>query len=90
MQINVEKIKSINNLSVIRSVSMVVATITMLVFYFDPVDFASNAYIMLLLWSIYWLFSGIYFYEQINLWKNVQRFRFLSWYYISFSIVGII
>lgn len=76
--------------SVIRSAFFILLILLLLLFNLYPVSENSDVYVILLFTAIYVMFSIKYFQKQIQLWKNIPRYRFISWYYISFSIIWIV
>ncbi|MEW6773435.1 MAG: hypothetical protein AB1304_05495 [Bacteroidota bacterium] len=83
-------IKKISQLSIYRSLAFASLGIVIISFYYSFVDKESAVFITLMIAFAYLFFSFKYIKAQIDVWKNTQRFRFLSWYYISFTIIGIV
>lgn len=83
-------IKKISQLSIYRSLAFALLGIVIISFYYSLVDKESAVFITLMIAFAYLFFSFKYIKAQIEVWKNIPRFRFLSWYYISFSIIGIV
>lgn len=90
MNIHNEALRQLNKLFVWKSVILSFAAVTLLLSYFNAMDEESVFFIILLLCFIYAILSGIYFIKQIRVWKEVKRYRLMSWYYISFGIVRIV
>lgn len=85
-----QSLKKLFILSIIRSAFFVVLILVLLLLHLYPVSKGSDVYVLLLFSSIYVLINIKYFQRQIQLWKQVPRFRFISWYYISFSAVWMV
>lgn len=90
MNINNQTIRQLNKLFVGRSVILSFAAITLLLSYFNATDDESIFYIIVLFSLVYVMLSGFYYVRQIQLWKDTERFRFMSWYYMSFSVVRMV
>ncbi|GIV29523.1 MAG: hypothetical protein KatS3mg028_0589 [Bacteroidia bacterium] len=90
MTINNEALRQLHRLFIWRSVILTLAAVTLLLFYFNARDEESVFYIIAMFSLIYAVLSGFYYVRQIQLWKDTRRYRFMSWYYISFSVVRIV
>lgn len=79
-----------SQLAFVRSLILMLLVLELLFFHIYPIDLESSAYIITLFSLIYLILSIIYFKKQIKLWERSDKFRFVSWYYISFSIISIV
>lgn len=86
----VTSIKRITQLSLLRTIGFITITFLLVIFYFYPIDAISKFFIILLFVVIYAMLNIKYFQEQKRVWQHLSRFRFLSWYFISFSIIWIV
>ncbi len=87
---DIQTFRNIAKLSAFRSLAFVSIGLMVLLFYFYPVSFPSDVFIVLLFGIIYIMISIKHFQEQLRVWKDVVRYRFMSWYYISFSVTWMV
>ncbi|GIV26918.1 MAG: hypothetical protein KatS3mg027_0732 [Bacteroidia bacterium] len=83
-------IKRLSQISLLRTISFTALAFLVVLFYFYPIDTNSSFVILLLFVVIYTMINIKYFQEQKRVWQHLPRFRFISWYFISFSIIGIV
>lgn len=86
----ISALKRISHLSILRSIILASIGLILIVLDRDPIDDESNIYLILFLSIIYAVLTQQHLWAQLHLWKNIVKYRFLSWYYISFSVIGII
>ena len=87
MNINELLIKREFKLSVWKVVILSIIIPTLLIAEWRYIDYESSVYIIVLLCWFYFFITLMALFTKVNLWKSVHRYRFLSWYYISFSII---
>jgi len=83
-------ISKLFRISLLRNVSLIALVLVAVILNLYPVSKQTDVYVTILFGVIYIMMSVQYLQEQINLWKDLPKFRFLSWYYISFSVVWIV
>jgi len=85
-----KSISKLFRISLLRNISLAALVLVVLILQMDPVSNQTDVYVTLLFGVIYIMMSIRYLQEQISLWKDLPKFRFLSWYYISLSVVWIV
>lgn len=83
----VPSLKNIIKLSVWRAISFIAIPFVLLLFYFYPVPIHTSISVIFLFSLVYATTTIQYLQEQKRCWQYIARFRFISWYYLSFSIV---
>lgn len=83
----VPSLKNIIKLSVWRAISFIAIPFVLLLFYFYPVPIHTSISVIFLFSVVYAKTTIQYLQEQKRCWQYTDRFRFISWYYLSFSIV---
>ncbi len=86
----IQSLKKLSTISIVRSISFVGLVLVVFVFNLYPSDYESEIFIISVFAILYIILSVRYFQNQIQLWSNLPRYRFLSWYYISFSVIWLI
>ncbi len=90
MNVDILSIKKLSKLSLLRNLSFVALAVILVALYLFPFDVVTNFFMILLLVMIYAMLSAQYLQQQKRLWEHLPRFRFMSWYFISFSIIWIV
>lgn len=90
MNTDILSIKKLSKLSLLRTLSFFALAVMLVILYLYPFDAVTNFFIVMLLVMIYAMLSTQYLQEQKRLWEHLPRFRFMSWYFLSFSSIWII
>ncbi len=90
MDADLLSIKKLSKLLLLRTLSFIALAIMLVILYLYPFDAVTNFFIVLLLVIIYAMLSTQYLQEQKRLWEHLPRFRFMSWYFLSFSSIWIV
>ena len=90
MNYDIEALKKLARLSLLRSIAFVALVSVVFLLTIYPVDAFSGVLIVLLFSVIFLMLSIQYFQTQKRIWNHLPKFLFLSWYYVSFSIVWIV
>lgn len=90
MNIDEHDFKHLTKLSLLKYAFLAFIAVSLMIFYIDPVEEGSGMAVISVLCVFYLYVSLSYFLQQRRIWKNISRYRFVSWYYISFKSAEII
>ena len=90
MNYDIESLKKLARLSLLRSIAFVALVLVVFLLTIYPVDAFSGILIVLLFSVIFLMLSIQYLQAQKRIWQHIPKFLFLSWYYVSFSVVWIV